>query len=77
MSDCDNCGNPYDKRYYVTTPRPSDQTELVSVLWICESCAKISPCSGDYRVLDSEGIADFFDSGEAAKVGIIFNSTGG
>ena len=71
--ECDICGddNSVDDIYYCTTPRPSDQTELVAVMWICKECSHKNPGIGARTRDDLEY---YFDSGEAAKTGLIFLS---
>lgn len=72
---CDLCEAEYDTRYYVTTPRPSVPTELVSILYICPDCAKEhSLFTGEQPARTYIQLQEYFDSGEARKDGLLWMS---
>jgi hypothetical protein len=57
MFDCDYCDKPVpmQDRYVAATPRPSDPTELVAVLWTCGPCGRAGKLTSPQEI---EAISD-------------------
>ena len=84
MFNCDQCAQSSSTRIFVVCTRPSDPTELVSVMWVCSNCTPVvittgaqlveAMVSGQTVAVTAQALAEFSTMVEEceAQSGVLF-----